>query len=178
MSDRLKFEFGTGSYRPSKKFSNPEWIFKLLERASDTFPKGPACDACANLILLFTPRGKPLRHVGLVTSKNALQHRGTLTELANSSMKCGLCALMLACCNKSLSRANLDNIVTSERDWRGMLIDENEPFRVMLEECFGSGKLIAELRVTIQLYPAKHIADNVLRVYSDTGVSLCHCLQS
>lgn len=178
MNNRTKFEFGTGSYRPrtddSKKISNPEWIFKLLQR--DGLPEGPACDACSNLILLFIEGGKPRRTVHSRVSKNALQHKEKLPELANSSIKCGLCALMLASCNTYLSRARLNNIVASGNWYSSSeaVGSENEPFRVMLEECFGSGKLISELRVTIRLYPDRHITDNLLRVYTDAGKSFCH----
>ncbi|CAG8972807.1 hypothetical protein HYALB_00007732 [Hymenoscyphus albidus] len=197
-SNRTNPQFRAGSYRSGRISSiaptrtdslppypssavdpkNPKRILKHLE--SGTWPDGPPCNSCSSLISLFTATGKPRRHARF-DSKNALEHLESFSVLAESSRSCGLCALILSCCNKSLSWASYDRIIETHRSLActGNIADaeideregEEEPLRVILEECYGSGKLISELRVTIQsrfgnAWP-RYIADDVLRVYSD-----------
>jgi hypothetical protein len=172
--------------------SPDKWIFDLLER--DTWPQGTTCDACANLSLLFSTGSRPNRP-SLVVSKNAVQHHETFRKLAESSRTCGLCALLLACF-KGFSRQHLFSLLKKERESilkRESALREREAlalhhdndyssFRLenelyeMVEECYGSGKLVSELRITIQTMKrgfrsnALHVADDVLRVYAVRGV--------
>ncbi|KAN0095112.1 hypothetical protein V8E51_015823 [Hyaloscypha variabilis] len=164
-----------------------KWIFDLLER--DTWQQGTTCDACANLSLLFSTGSRPNRP-SLVVSKNAVQHHETFRKLAESSRTCGLCALLLACF-KGFSRQHLFSLLKKERDSVMKRVSalrealalhrdndyssfrlENELYE-MVEECYGSGKLVSELRITIQTSKwgfrsdAFHVADDVLRVYSE-----------
>ena len=171
--------------------SPDKWIFDLLER--DTWPQGTTCDACANLSLLFATGSRRPNRPSWMVSKNAVQHHEKFRELAESSRTCGLCALLLACF-KGFSRQHLFSLLKKEResvlkresalreafalhhdnDYSSFRL-ENELYE-MVEECYGSGKLVSELRITIQTSvwgfrsDAFHVADDVLRVYAVRGV--------
>jgi hypothetical protein len=164
----------------SRKAGPDKWLFELLAR--DTWPQGTTCDACANLSLLFTTGSRHPSRPSWMVSKNALQHHEMLTELAESSRTCGLCALLLACF-KGSPRALFKDMLGRKRESvpdSDAVDDYNVDrykVRAMVEECYGSGKLIFELRVTMQSVTdiggdrlAIHIADDTLRVYSEAGM--------
>jgi len=167
-----------------------KWIFDLLAR--DAWPQGTTCDACANLSLLFTTGSRRPKRPSWMVSKNAVQHHEKFRELAESSRTCGLCALLLSCF-KGFSWQHLFSLLKKEResaieresalrgdhhiDYR-YLPPENEIYE-MVEVCYGSGKLVSELRITIHASEwglhsglrrnSFHI-DDVLRVYAERGV--------
>jgi hypothetical protein len=126
-------------------------------------------------------------------SKNAVQHHETFRKLAESSRACGLCALLLACF-KGFSRQHLFSLLQKERESilrresalrEALALHHDNDYSSsgleyelyeMVEECYGSGNFVSELRITIQTSKwgyrsdAFHVADDVLRVYAVRGV--------
>ena len=94
--------------------TSDRWLFYLLAR--DTLPQGTTCDACANLSLLFTTGSRQPKRPSLVDSKNAVQHHGSLVELAVASVTCPLCALLLACFKGTQQGDLLEKMLRQERE--------------------------------------------------------------
>jgi hypothetical protein len=117
-----------------------------------------------------------------MVSKNAVQHHEKFRELAESSRTCGLCALLLACV-KEAPQDILLRLLREERESALIRNDDNEDndglvslkpeVYEMVEECYGSGKLLSELRVTIRASilgrPSNtyHVDDDIIRVYAE-----------
>jgi len=164
----------------SRRATSDRWLFDLLAR--DTWPQEATCEACANLSLLFTTGSRRPRRPPLTDSKSAVQHHERLIVLAVASRTCGLCALLLACFKGTQRGGLLGIVLKQERDSdfessrRTNADIARQVARMMIEECYGSGKLVSELRVTIQLvtswdrHPivgsrrnAKHVTDDIVR---------------
>jgi hypothetical protein len=163
--------------------THDRWIFDLLSR--DKWPQGTPCEACANLSLLFTTGSRRPNRTHWESSKNAVQHHGTIAKLAAASRACGLCALLLACFKGARQRELLDIELTQERkSYIDSIYSDStrKELGMMMEECYGSGKLVSELRVTIQrveysgpdgvvrYIDAFHLADDIVRVYTEAGI--------
>jgi hypothetical protein len=163
---------------------NDKLLFRLLAR--EDWPPGVTCDACSNVSLLFSSDSHPERPSWTV-SKNALKHHDSLKELLKCSEKCGLCALLLSCFGQYKYPEFLAKLIDEEK---GTIpeVDDGESglnwiYKVapMIEECYGSGKLVSEFRITLQYTKYSkipkgwdkeiiHITDDILRVYSEPGV--------
>jgi hypothetical protein len=138
-----------------------------------------------NLSLLFTIGSRRPDRTHWENSKTAVQHHGTIAKLAAASRACGLCALLLACFKGARQRELLDIVLTQERmSYIDSIHSDSsrKELGVMMEECYGSGKLVSELRVTIQRviqysgrdgvvrYRDAFLADDIVRVYTEAGI--------